>query len=63
MSDPWARTRTVYDTVAENYAELVRTTGSEAVLDLAMLEHFAGRVRSAQGFSTRDAVPAGSPGI
>lgn len=44
MSDPWARTRTVYDTVAENYAELVRTTGSEAVLDLAMLEDFAGRV-------------------
>lgn len=47
MSDQWVFTRTVYDTVAENYAELMHSTGSEAVLDLAMLEDFAGRVRGA----------------
>src|ERR1700712_1342537 len=45
MTDPWAATRGAYDTVAENYAELVRMDQVEASLDLAMLEEFSRRVR------------------
>ncbi|MGS0685327.1 class I SAM-dependent DNA methyltransferase [Nakamurella sp. GG22] len=43
MTDPWARTRTVYDTVAENYAEVVQVSRFEAPLDLAVLDDFARR--------------------
>lgn len=45
MTDLWAPIRTAYDTVAENYAELVQVADVEAGLDLAMLEDFAARVR------------------
>ena len=45
MTDPWAATRGAYDTVAENYAELVRMDQVEASLDLAMLDEFSRRVR------------------
>ena len=45
MTDPWAETRGAYDTVAENYAELVRLDQVEGTLDLAMLADFASRVR------------------
>ncbi len=45
MADRWASTRAAYDTVAVDYAELIRVEQIEALLDLAMLEDFANRVR------------------
>ncbi len=42
--DPWARTRTAYDTVAENYAEVAGVSRFEAPHDLAVLDDFARRV-------------------
>lgn len=45
MTDRWASTRAAYDTVAVDYAELIRVDQIEALVDLAMLDDFAGRVR------------------
>ena len=45
MTDRWAPTRAAYDTVAVDYAQLIRVEQIEAGLDLTMLDDFAGRVR------------------
>lgn len=45
MTDRWVSIRGVYDTVAVDYAELVRVDQMEGTVDLALLEDFAGRVR------------------
>jgi SAM-dependent methyltransferase len=44
VTDLWARTRTAYDTVAENYADVAGVSRFEAPLDLAVLDDFARRV-------------------
>jgi SAM-dependent methyltransferase len=41
----WTPTRTAYDTVAADYAELVRLDRSETALDRALIADFAARVR------------------
>jgi SAM-dependent methyltransferase len=45
MTDRWVSIRDVYDTVAVDYAQLVRVDGTEGTADLALLEDFAARVR------------------
>lgn len=41
----WTSTRTAYDTVAADYAELVRLDRAETALDRALIADFAARVR------------------
>lgn len=61
MTDRWVSIRGVYDTVAVDYAQLVRVDPTEGTADLALLEDFAARVRGRGPVLDAGCGRAGSP--